>query len=270
MFSSLADAEKVPIIFQDDEKLKRWRQRRLILSKILECIENRIVSVHFASNQKDLTEAFNLIYRRYLAVGLIEENIQKLYFTPYQFLPDSRVAIARDIKTKEVTSTATIVLDSKEGLPSDRLYKDIIDQLREENIRLAEYTCLAALPDIHSMNGLLYVLRLLGRYALFKGVTGVIASIHPKHAEFYEKILLFERKGELRYYPGLKNAPAYLEFLDFKNLYVRYFSAYADFPEGYLFYRFFFKKDLLSDLKKIRENASPEAYKDFFFTIRDQ
>ncbi len=232
---------------EDEERLRRWRRRRLILSKIPECLKKKIVSVHFASSVEDMKEVFHLVYKRYHEVGLIPKKKDEIYCTPYQFFSGSRIAFARDINTGKVSSTATLVLDSEHGLPSDKTYKDILDALRNSNQRLAEYTCLAALPDIYSRNGLLYVLRLLGRYALKRGVTGVVASVHPKHADFYEKVLLFKRMGDLRYYNGLENAPAYLEFLDLANYPLNFYLAYASFPEGKLFYDFFFKKIFTED-----------------------
>jgi len=255
------------LVFANEEERIRWRRRRrLILSKIPECLSKRIVKVSFAHDLEDFEEAFGLLYKRYRAVGLLPSLPEEIFFTPYQALPESRVCLARELKTEEVTSTGTLVIDSALGLPSDCIYKDLLDELRAQGKRLAEITCLAAKPDIYSRNGLFYVFRLLYKYAAAKKVTDLVISIHPKHAEFYELILLFERYGPLRYYPKLVNAPAYLERLPLTDVRKRYEKAYLDFPEGEIIIDFFFQKIFPEDLKELSKayNFTSENFRYFF------
>ncbi len=242
------------------------RRRRMILSRIPECLNKRIVKALFCSRKEDFFEAFNLLYRRYYEVGLLPSLPEKIFFTPYQAFPSSRVCIARDRKTGRVTSTATLVLDSELGLPSDALYKDIIDKLRKDGRILAEFTCLAAETDIYSRNGLFYIFRLLYKYAAQNGVTDLVISVHPKHSTFYELTLLFERIGPLRYYPHLVNAPAYLERLELITAQKRYKKAYLSFEEGKIIVDFFcyhtYPEDI-SELSKPR-NMTLEIFSYFF------
>ncbi|MDQ7033120.1 MAG: hypothetical protein Q9M37_10480 [Desulfonauticus sp.] len=242
------------------------RRRRMVLSRIPECLSKKIVQTSFCYRKEDFEEAFSLLYKRYRQVGLIPEYSEKIFFTPYQALPNSRVCIARSLETNRVTSTATLVIDSPLGLPSDCLYKDIIDKLRKDRGLLAEFTCLAAEPDIFSRNGLFYVFRLLYKYAIKNGVTDIVISIHPKHTAFYELILLFERVGSLRYYPNLIDAPAYLERLDLIEVRKKYEEAYLSFDEGKTFFDFFFEKKFPEDIVEISrpKNMSPEIFKYFF------
>ncbi|OAG26955.1 N-acyl amino acid synthase FeeM domain-containing protein [Thermodesulfatator autotrophicus] len=231
-----------------ENKKEVWRRRRrLNLSKVPECLTKRIVEVSFCSKLEEFEEAFSLLYDRYHEVGLIPTSKERLFFTPYQALPDSRVCVARSLETGEVTSTATLVIDSEVGLPSDSLYKDIIDKLRKEGRKPAEFTCLAAKTDIYSRNGLFYIFRILYKYAISKGVTDLVISVHPKHTTFYELLLLFERISPLSYYPRLKNAPAYLERLDLIDVKKRYEVAYSPFWEGQTVIDFFFHITLPED-----------------------
>ncbi|WP_148236947.1 N-acyl amino acid synthase FeeM domain-containing protein [Thermodesulfatator indicus] len=249
------------------EKKEIWRRRRrLNLSKVPECLKQRIVKVDFCSKLEEFEEAFSLLYDRYHEVGLIPTSKECLFFTPYQALPDSRVCIARSLETGEVTSTATLVIDSEVGLPSDSLYKDIIDRLRKEGRKPAEFTCLAAKTDIYSRNGLFYIFRILYKYAISKGATDLVISVHPKHTTFYELVLLFERVGPLRYYPHLENAPAYLERLELTGVQKRYEEAYRSFWEGQIVIDFFFNIALPEDTWILTQkyNMKPEVFKHFY------
>ncbi len=250
----------------NEEKLCWRRRRRLLLSKIPECLSKKIVKVFFASQKEEFEEAFSLLYERYNTVGLLPEIPEKIFFTPYQALPKSRVCLARDIEHGQITSTGTLVLDSELGLPSDCIYKDLLDILRKRGRKLAEITCLAAKPHIYSRNGLFYVFRLLYKYAAAKGVTDLVISIHPKHREFYELILLFERYGPLRYYPNLVNAPAYLERLDLVNVQQHYKKIYSAFKEGEVMIDFFFCKRFQEDVEELSKsrNFSREIFCYFF------
>ncbi len=257
----LNEAEKTDLPLE----VKR-RRRRMMLSRIPECLKKRIVKVSFCTRKEDFEEAFNLLYRRYHEVGLLPRQPEEIFFTPYQALPDSRVCIARDIKTGKVTSTATLVIDSEFGLPSDSLYQDIIDKLRRQGRKLAEFTCLAAETDIYSRNGLFYVFRMLYKYAAKQGVTDLVISVHPKHSTFYELTLLFERIGPLRYYPNLVDAPAYLERLDLIDVQKRYEEAYLPFKEGEIIVDFFFLRKYPEDIIELsrQRNMTPDIFSYFF------
>jgi len=262
-----------PFVFSSEEEKKKWRRRRrLILSKIPECLSKRIVKVSFASKKEDFEKAFTLLYECYHAAGLVPDLPEQIFFTPYQALPKSRVCLARNIKTGQVTSTGTLVLDSELGLPSDCIYKDLLDELRSQGRRLAEITCLAAKTDVHSRNGIFYVFRLLYRYAAAKGATDLVISINPKHSEFYELILLFKRYGPLRYYSNLVDAPAYLERLILPNLSQRYEEVYSDFQEGRIVVDFFFKRTLREDIEELPKvrNFTPEIFRYFFLERTEQ
>ena len=254
-------------IFAEEQRIIWRRRRRLILSKIPECLNKKIVKVTFCSRKRDFEEAFSLLYQRYHKVGLLPSLPEGIFFTPYQFLPSSRVCIARDYETKRVTSTGTLVIDSPLGLPSDCIYKDLIDKLRAQGRKLAEFSCLAAKPDIYSRNGLFYVFRMLYKYAVQKGITDIVISVHPKHTTFYELILLFERIGPKRYYSKLLDAPAYLERLDLTNVQEIYERAYLPFEEGKVVVDFFFHRAYPEDLTElaILKTATPELFRYFFF-----
>ncbi|WP_197460580.1 N-acyl amino acid synthase FeeM domain-containing protein, partial [Thermodesulfatator autotrophicus] len=143
-----------------------WQKRRLLLSKVPDVIHSREYGVKFAFSRKDFFHAFELVYKRYLSYQLIRPNEKKLFYTPYQALPNSRVCIAYNkMMNEKIASTATVVIDSELGLPGDSTYKAELDKLRAKGRKLAEITCLAAERDLCYRNGILFVFRLLYRYA---------------------------------------------------------------------------------------------------------
>jgi len=244
---------------------KAWHQRRrLLFSKIPEILQERGYRAYFAREKRDFQKAFSLVYNRYLACNLIRPNEREIFYTPYQALPQSRVCLAHKIGSPEITSTATIVIDNPLGLPSDSTYPEELDRLRAQGRKLAEITCLAAKRDFCYRNGLLFVLRLLYRYARQKKVTDFVISIHPKHRDFYEKIFLFEPIGPVRAYKNLYSAPAILERLDLTTVREKYYEVYGGFPEGKIFADFFLKLTYFSDIAELSRIKNMKS-QDFWY-----
>ncbi len=233
-------------------------------------MKSQAYGAYFAKDNRDFEAAFSLVYSRYLASNLIHKNEKELFYTPYQALSDSRVCLGFQILNgkRKVVSTATVVMDSFLGLPSDSTYKRELDALRDKGRRLAEITCLAAERDFCYRNGLLYVFRLLYRYARKKGATDFVISIHPKHRDFYEKIFLFKPIGPVKYYKNLYDAPAILECLDLTTVRERYYALYGEFPEGRLFADFLLDISFLSDLWELSRITNMKS-KDFWYFYMD-
>lgn len=241
-----------------------WRKRRLLLSRVPELLEKKRYQAFFCTRRKEFYQAFSLVYRRYLACQLIRPNEKEIFYTLYQALPESRVCVSCGPDPSQITSTATIVIDSPLGLPSDSTYHQELNRLRDKGRKLAEITCLAAEKDFCYRNGLLFVLRLLYHYAVRKKVTDFVISIHPKHREFYEKIFLFKPIGPIKNYKNLYNAPAILEHLDLTTVKEKFYEAYGDFPEGKIFADFFLKISFLSDIEELSKVKNMKS-RDFWY-----
>ncbi len=218
---------------------------------------------------RDFEEAFSLLYTRYLESGLIPPSPSKLYLTAYQALPWSRICITRLIGKEKVVSTATLVIDSFLGLPSDCIYHEELNILRKRGRKLAEYTCLATrdnISELYHIASLFNVFRLLSRYAFFKSVTDIVISIHPKHAPFYERVLLFRPLGKVKSYTRLNNALAILEHLDLTTVRKRFDEVYSSYPEGQMLIRFFLEGVNMQDLSELIKPSSmtPNIFYEFF------
>jgi len=224
--------------------LQDKRILRLKRTKLTQTPAEGKYSIKLVKSPEGLREACKLVHDRYLDIGLINRQESGLWITPYQINPDSKAVIALMRINNKPIATATLVQDSPNlGLPSDKIYPDEINKLRAKNRKIVEITSLAAKPCKEAVNAFLHVFKWLGVYSIVKGYDDMVISVHPKHAPFYEDILLFERIGDLKYYPGLKEAPAYLEWTDLQTLPERMKAAYADLPDFANLYKFFAGKD---------------------------
>jgi len=238
--------------------IKDKRILRLKRTKLTQTPAEGKYSIKLVKSPEGLREACKLVHDRYFEIGLINKQESGLWITSYQINPDSKAVIALMRIHGEPIATATLVQDSPNlGLPSDKIYPEEINRLRAKNRKIVEITSLAAKPCKEAVNAFLHVFKWLGVYSIVKGYDDMVISVHPKHAPFYEDILLFERIGGLKYYPGLKEAPAYLEWTDLQTLPERMREAYADLPDFANLYVFFGGKDM-SFVKKMKEMVEEE------------
>lgn len=110
----------------------------------------------------------------------------------------------------QVVGTLTIGLDSSTGLLVDQLYKDEIDNLRQAQRLVCEFTKLAIDQDSNSKRVLAALFHLAFIYAhKIHGATDLVIEVNPRHAVFYKRMLGFSQLGEERTCPRV-NAPAIL------------------------------------------------------------
>ncbi|WP_456433737.1 N-acyl amino acid synthase FeeM domain-containing protein [Thermosulfuriphilus sp.] len=234
---------KAATIHNTDQYINRkkepWPVRRMRKSGMVNGLREP-VKVVLAQDIKSFQDGFSLVHKRYVDVGMIDPQPNGLWITPYHALPTTRVCVAYDTRGNPL-STATLIIDSPLGLPSDKIadYKTKIDQLRARGRKIAEFSSLAAIPNIEGRNGLLHVLRLLTKYAFFEEVDDLVVSVHYKHSLFYERILLFERLGEPRPHPVFNDALAILEHLDLKKAPEKYKKEYSKASPDCDLYTFF-------------------------------
>ena len=157
----------------------------------------------------------------------------------------NRITLMADLEG-HVISTLTIGLDSPTGLLVDTLYKDEIDQLRQDQHRVCEFTKLAVDQEIKSKRVLASLFHLAYIYAhLIHGATDTVIEVNPRHAAFYKRMLGFEPLGEERMCRRV-NAPAVLLWLAFdhpKREIAKYGGAMRELPGVRSLYPFFFGPD---------------------------
>lgn len=160
-----------------------------------------------ARRRRELREAFQIVYDRYLRDGLASWNPLGMRILPHQLLDTSWVLLAK--RAHDSLGTLSLIEDGAMGLPMEQLYPAEIWQLRRRQKRLAELACFA-LPDqaADSMGVLRALLQSACEIGFRRGIEELVICIHPKRARFYERRLGFEEIGPLRHCPWVCDQPA--------------------------------------------------------------
>lgn len=80
-------------------------------------------------------------------------------------------------------------------------------------------------------------------YTQYAGVDDLCIAVNPKHADFYEKVLLFEPRGGLRPYSKVNSAPALAKRLNMNTIEERARAVYDTGEFDANLYAFFFTRD---------------------------
>jgi len=241
-----------------------WRLRRLQLSGVGDFLRNwnkdLIIKLNILKDELD--SVFKLVHDRYLFAKIIEPQPDKRWFTKFHLLPTTKVFTAYRKEDKKYTypiCTTTVVFDSPDfGLPSDNIYHDKLEELRNKGKKIAEFCSLAALPNMQSRNAYFPIFKILYKYVKEQGFTDLVITIQPKHVGFYEKVLLF-KCFEPRSYPRFRNVKARMAHLDLLKAEERYKTIYKNFPHDFNLFKFF-TSDLEQkfDFEEINQKIIPE------------
>lgn len=176
---------------------------------------SRPIEVKIASTESEWEQAFQLAASSYQARGYEPPGANRLRFTPYHALPDTRTLVAKH--HDEVVATFSIVLDNTLlGLPMEDVYTDEIAALRRHGRRLFEATTLAdgGLSTREFMQVFLTLIKLSMQYHTSQGGDAYVIAVNPRHRKFYTKIIGFIPLGPLRTYAAVQDAPAEAFLLD--------------------------------------------------------
>ncbi len=188
------------------------------------CYSIKDIDYKIARSTEDKTRVCETVYKSYLKQGYIDKDNQSTNLFSYSWLPGSRSFLASH--NGKIISTATVIPDSKFGLPMDMLFKEELDTLR--NKKICEVSMLAGdtenLPEIRSLGSNIEKRQLVFHLFehIFQYVKGTLdcdyicVAINPKHEGAYRS-LLFQELGGLKSHAKLNHAPALAKFLDVKN-----------------------------------------------------
>lgn len=144
--------------------------------------------------------------------------IQKMYsWRGYEASPledtPNRITLL-SFSDDHVVGTCSLGLDSPQGLSTDEIYKDKVDELRAAGCKVCELIKLAVDQNIKSKRVLASLFHIAYIYARpIHGFTDVVIEINPRHVLFYERMLGFRQFGEERMCPRV-GAPAVLMRLE--------------------------------------------------------
>jgi hypothetical protein len=110
----------------------------------------------------------------------------------------------------DTIGTLTLELDGPQGLAADAAFGDVIDGLRDQGCRLAEFTRLAIDPSGSSPRVLaaLFHVGYIVSHRIRRYDT-LLLEVNPRHARFYERMLGCRVLAEPRTHKGV-DAPAVL------------------------------------------------------------
>ena len=175
-------------------------------------------TVRVANSMEEREAVFKLAYQVYLDKGYVHENANQWLINSYDTAQDTVILIVLDTQ-KNIAGSLTMVFDSREKLPADKIYHEELNQLRHSRKRLTEISRLVISPDYRNSKEILILLfNYMAIYASqIKKIDNVIIEVNPRHKEYYKSILCFEEVGSEKPCPQVKDAPAILLSLPVKK-----------------------------------------------------
>jgi hypothetical protein len=171
--------------------------------------------VKIASERAQLEQAFEMLAAHYRARGYEPPGDSPYRFTPYHVLPETITLVAE--REGRVCATMSLVPDTTLlGLPMESIYGAEIADLRRAGRRLAEATSLAdtGLRISEFIQVFLAFIKVAIHYHLRQGGDSWVIAVHPRHRNYYLKVLGFVPLGPQRSYPSVQDHPAEAFLLD--------------------------------------------------------
>jgi hypothetical protein len=197
-----------------------------------------LLDVRIATSREELTSAFELVYRSYLAKGYAQPHPGGLIYREAFGLPSSRTIITA-VQPKPVVGTLTIVGDNPSGLELERTYPREVQSLRDQGRKVAEITCLAiqAARELRSTAVFFALTRFMIHYAYWRGFDDLLIAVHPRHHRYYWRHFRVSPIGPCRPHECVNGSPSICCRIDLHHLrrnvdphlWQQYFS--LEFPE---------------------------------------
>lgn len=170
----------------------------------------RTLTLRLAESPSDLLRAEALVARMYARKGYRTEGL----------IPEGPRYATLLLSDSEGTDLGTVTVGSGErGLRAEESYADEISSLKDMGRILCEFNALAILPghgSAHSLARLFHAALLAGGPIL--GHTDGVLEVNPSHVAFYERMLGFERVGQIKSCPRVEAPSLLLSFNFAKTL----------------------------------------------------
>ncbi|PIQ84725.1 MAG: hypothetical protein COV75_00745 [Candidatus Omnitrophica bacterium CG11_big_fil_rev_8_21_14_0_20_63_9] len=200
-----------------------------MLGRLYETVPSFLRPVEFriVRTVAELKTANHLVYQEYLKRNYCKANAVGLKLSLYQALPTTATFIATH-RRDGIIGTISMVEDSPLGLPMDEAYKNEVDMLRRQNLRVAEVTMLALNSQLFGERvfTLFHAKKLLLTLRLFKvmfdylractKVDELVACFNPKHQVLYD-FLQLKPLGGLKTYTSANSNPSIARHLNIRE-----------------------------------------------------
>ncbi|MFZ9942807.1 MAG: N-acyl amino acid synthase FeeM domain-containing protein [Bacteroidia bacterium] len=167
-----------------------------------------MVNYKVASTFQEVTEAWCLVYKQYLAASLIMPNELSVFTFPEYI--SSNAAVFMGKKMGHMVSTVSAVLDSERGLPLDHYYKNDLDVLRKDGKKLIEIGLLADTRAAGNFQNITELMAGIARFGVYSDHHDFVIGVHPRRMAFFNQVFGFKQVGEIRDYGKLRTAPVVL------------------------------------------------------------
>lgn len=206
--------------------LSKFESEKVELPQLLDCsfftfgVAEKY-KIEIASDLNSKMEAYQLMYKLYSNpdINYAKEDSSKMWYSLFNASPYTKTIVVREISSKKIVATVTIVLDTKLGLPLEENYPTQIKNLRSKNRLCAEIISLGFVEEARGSSEILIQLFKFA-YLIYHGVYGAtdfLIMIKPRHSLFYEKILFFSAIGEQVNCFKINNKPVVLFHLDLEK-----------------------------------------------------
>lgn len=198
------------------------------------------IEIRVARDQKEIHQAFKLLYEAYLENGLMDPKSHELRITKYHCLPTSAIIVA--LHNGEVIGTITHVLDSQLGLPSDSAID--FSSFRKRGKRIAEVSAFAVKKSFRRSHALIFAMtRYMFYYATkYTGVDYWVIGVRSNVASYYQALFFYNKFKTKKISHGfVKGSPSYFLYANLKEFEGKFLKHYSGKPADKDLYKFYFQ-----------------------------
>lgn len=160
--------------------------------------DTRGAVIERACSLEDLRAAYRLVHEVYVSTGFIHPDDSGMRVRVFETSPDTATFVAKVDGC--VVGVLSVVGDSPDlGLPSDSAFKNELDVLRAQGLRLCELTNQAIVSSYRKTAVATELMRCAIAHSIKAGFHQSIAAVSPSHDGFYEMVG-FWRFGSERSY----------------------------------------------------------------------
>jgi ribosomal protein S18 acetylase RimI-like enzyme len=155
--------------------------------------------VERALDPETLWEAWCLVHDCYVDCEYIVPDPTGARVRSFEAMPEMANFVVKD--AGRVVAVMSVIGDTDQlGLPSDKVYGDAIDQLRQRGRRVCEITNLAVHPDYRNQPVFSELTQAAFAHARCLSYDDMFISISPDHVPFFGEVLCFDPCGGKRVY----------------------------------------------------------------------
>lgn len=155
-------------------------------------------TIRRAFTAEDLRKAYALVHDVFLGTGYMKPEPSGIRLRMFETLPETATFVAE--VDGNVVGVLSVVGDTPDlGLPSDGAFKEELDQLRANGLRLCELTNQAVAEEYRKSAVATELMRCAVAHGMKAGYDQGIATVSPGHNGFYE-LMGFNMVGTERSY----------------------------------------------------------------------